>query len=116
MSRPHCIVCGKQIKKRFQSISFFPAGLNGRENYERADHGRTIYLDPDLRPATKEQCQRYTNHEVLTVSMDHTGHVHSFKWWEGDYEDDFFCTGTCARKQGYASARNGDRFTWRSLS
>lgn len=111
MSRPHCIVCGKQIKKRFQSISFMPAAANGRENYDR--EGSTMYLEVELRPKTKQECQRFTNHQVLTVNMDHTDHVHSFKWWEGEYEDEFFCTGTCARKQGYASARHGERFAWR---
>jgi hypothetical protein len=112
VSRPHCIVCGKQIKKRFESISFLPASGNGRQNYDR--EGNTIYLEPPLRPKTKAECQRFTNHEVISVNMDsYTGHVWSFKWWEGEYEDEFFCTGSCARKQGYASARHGDRFTWR---
>lgn len=114
MSRPHCIVCGRQIKKKFGHISFMPATANGRENGDRSDGN--IYLDPELRPRNKAECQRYTNHDILTVTMDHTGqYVHSFKWWEGEYEDEFFDTGACARKQGYASARHGERYTWRKV-
>lgn len=110
MSRPHCIVCGKQIRKRFESISFLPVQGN-RQNYDRKEGN--IYLDHEHRPKTKEECQRFTNHAIISVSVDHTGErIFSFKWWEGEYEDEFFCSGKCAQKQGYASARAGHRWTW----
>lgn len=113
MSRPTCIVCGKQIRKKFHSISFVPATDNHRDNHDRENN--TIYLDKELRPISKEQCQRYTNHEILGVKRDGNGRVYSFKWWEGEYEDEFFDTGSCARKQGYASAREGHRWKWTKL-
>lgn len=111
MSHPECIVCGKKIAKRFHSISFLPLQGN-RQNYDRSEDGCTIYLELDLRPTTKQECQRFTNHEILTISM-HLDHVFSFKWWEGEYEDEFFCSQKCARRQGYASAHHGERFAWR---
>lgn len=109
-TRPHCIVCGKQIGKEFNSIAFMPAGLNHRQNHDR--EGRHYYLDPEFRPATKEECARYTNHEVISIEMGHDGKVYSIKWWEGEYKDEFFCTQKCAVRQGYAAARAGHRWNW----
>lgn len=109
MNSPKCVVCGKPIKKRFHHLSFSPATGNHREPGER--QGSTMFLDLVDRPETKEAAQRYTNHAILSVVMTQ-GKVYSIKWWEGDYEDKFFCTQTCARKQGYASANHGQRYTW----
>lgn len=112
MSRPHCIVCGKQIRKKMVTLTFSLATANGRQNHHREGH--TVYLDPELRPKTKEDCHRFTNHEIVRIETDHNGRVWNIVWWEGDYQDEFFDTGRCAQKQGYASARSGQRFTWSS--
>lgn len=111
MNSPKCIVCGRPIKKRFCNLWFMPATANGRANGER--DGSSVYLD--TLPPTKEAAQRYINQEIVKVTMSGNmgnGGVLAIKYWEGDYEDKFFCTGTCARKQGYASANHGHRYTW----
>lgn len=113
--RPKCIVCGRAIKKRIHTLSFIPATANCRENGARADNGRTIYLDKELRPSNKEEAQRYTNHQITKVTM-HDGRVYSIEWWEGEYMDPYFDRQVCARKQGYASAQHGERYTWKDAS
>lgn len=115
MTRPTCPVCQRPLKKKIESISFSPATANRVANGTRNQYGTTIYLDDELRPKNAEECQRYTNHEIVKVSMRHDGEsVHSFSWWEGKYETRYghFCTVTCAAKQGQASADHGHCYTW----
>lgn len=108
--RPNCIVCGRPIRKRMETLWFSPATSNGRQNGDRGD--TSVYLDEELHPRTKEEAARYTNHEITRVTF-HNGRVSSITWWTGEYDDPFFDTGACAKKQGYASAQHGHRYTWR---
>jgi hypothetical protein len=105
---PVCLVCGKPIKKVMKSLHFVPAGANGRENGERGDGGRTIYLDTELRPTTKEEAQRYVNYPILKVGLSQ-GRVYDITWWEGDYDDRHFHSQTCAAIFGRRMARAGHR-------
>ena len=114
MISPRCIVCGKPIKKKMASLSFYPATLNGRENGTRSDSGRAIYLDDEFRPRNKAEAQKYTNYEIRSVSYGSGERIFSISWWEGEYEDEFFHSQQCAARQGYAAARAGHRWTWKN--
>jgi len=103
---PRCIVCNKPIKKIMRGLTFIPATGNGRQNGDRKDH--YVYLDPELRPATVEEAQRYTNNAIIRHSMS-GGKVFDITWWEGEYEDPHFHSQTCAAAFGRRMARKGYR-------
>lgn len=105
---PNCIVCGKPIKKIMRSLSFISATANGRLNGDRSDGGTTIYMDNEYRPQTKEEAQRFTNHEITRVQFS-GDRVFSITWWEGEYEDPHFHSQTCAATFGRRMARKGYR-------
>jgi hypothetical protein len=136
MSRRKCIVCGKPIRKRTNYVRFetpvtYRAAttkvLMGREIPdlgERAEKpeghrdvdilGNVIYYTSNP-PKTKAECQRFTNAAVLSVRRHWSDPdtIHEFSFWDGEtYEDEFFHSGDCAKKQGYAAARAGHRWKW----
>lgn len=135
MSRK-CIVCGKSIRKRTNYIRFErPLAYRPRQTQivmdremerlaERAarpeghrivdSHGNITFYTANP-PKTKADCQRFTNHTVLAVKRSFDGQtISEFSFWDGEtYEDEFFDSGKCAQRQGYASARAGDRWTWK---
>jgi hypothetical protein len=124
---PKCIVCGRGIAKRTGTIWFrdpqvsYASPLRGVPDFpEKPDGHReqsgllvTLYLAN--RPRTKDDVQRHTNDKVLRVQISNEGCVGAATTWDGEsYHDKYFCRESCARKQGYASAAHGARFTWRS--
>lgn len=111
---PKCLMCGKPIKKLLRGLNFSPATANGRLNGDRSTRHNTIYLDVEHRPATKEEAQKYTNHDITRISM-HSGRVFSITWWEGEYEDRHFHSQTCAAAFGRRAARHGVRFDEQGL-
>lgn len=103
MTAPKCIVCQKPIKKKMKEIAFYPATGNNRQNGERSESGGVVYLD--VRPASREEAQRYTNHSIVRVTNDHEGRVFSMSWWEGEYEDHHFHSERCAATYGRMMAK-----------
>lgn len=104
-SGPVCLYCGKKIAKRMHFLWFLSAAGNRVEPGSRRDN--TVYLDDS--PKTKEEAQLYTNYALTRVVFNHTGNVHQITWWEGEYEDPFFHTKTCAAAFGRSAARAGYR-------
>lgn len=103
---PRCIVCKRHIPKRWRSRAVYThadreRGLGGRDD-----------ATADLR--TVDEVRRITNAPHIKNVQFRDGFVRWFDEWDGEsYKDKFFCTQTCAVKQGYASAQHGARFNWR---
>lgn len=133
-----CIVCGRPIRKKTTTF-YFREPLEAREGGHRgsvAGFGTYGYEPPQEAkpdghreqgstkwswtiytsriPKTKAQAQAFVNMQIVSVQRGASDDViRSVTVWDGEsYEDEFFDTGGCAKKQGYASARSGDRFTW----
>lgn len=117
-----CIVCGRGIPKRLQTIWFraptetrtlqFIGEVQGKPDGTREGSAgmTTLYLAD--RPRTKEDAARYTNDRILRVRMDGE-FLSSATTWDGEsYSDKYFCRDKCAVAQGYASAQHGARFVW----
>jgi hypothetical protein len=135
MSR-NCIVCGKPIRKKTNYVRFEqPRPYRARttkivcghemedlseqeerpEGLRKVDSSGNITIWTARPPKTKAECQRFTNHTVLSVKRGDDA-IREFSFWDGEtYEDEFFDNGRCAQRQGYASARHGDRWTWPGL-
>lgn len=115
---PTCIVCGRPIKKKTSTIYFKDAAKHGKEpGSTDAGMGFSTY-STDLFVAapvmTKTEAQRLVNQQIVSVSRSGDS-IYSVGVWDGEsYEDEFFDTGACARRQGYASARAGHRWKWKS--
>ena len=107
LSRKQCIVCGRSIRKRIHDVSVRPMSdsAGGRTSPD---------LHADLR--TKADCARHTNAPfIVSISRNRSGCVTRFGTWDGEsFVDRYFCTNSCARSQGYASADSGQRFTWKN--
>jgi hypothetical protein len=130
----HCIVCNKPIPKRTHTWYLREAVEAHEETFKEQmghrmsnhdfreakpvgtiDHGHTIHtIYVDQFPKTKEDCARFTNQTVVSVRRHHTGdYISQFSTWDGvSYQDEYFDSGKCAAKQGYAAAQLGHRFTW----
>lgn len=126
--RPKCIVCGRALPKRTDTLYFrepqpyrpaerrqwggdFPAQEEKPDGFRE---GNSLYLEH--RPRTRTDAQRYVNGQIVS-SKRHADFLHSVNYWDGEsYADEFFCTNNCAQKQGYASAHHGARFTWKRKS
>lgn len=100
--RPKCIVCGRLISPRTETHwvrrigQQYPASAPIMGNFQ-----------------TKTEVQRLVTHPVVMLRYDIEGYVNRFSTWDGEtYKSSYFCCNTCAARQGYASARNGDRYTW----
>jgi hypothetical protein len=135
----NCIVCGKPIRKKTNYVRFdkprpYRAATTKiimdrevedmSEQEERPEGLRmvdslgNITLYTANPPKTKAECQRFTNGTVLAVKRhwNERDVISEFSFWDGEtYEDEFFDNGRCAQRQGYASARHGDRWTWPGL-
>lgn len=94
-SGPLCRCCGKPIPKR--TVNHYP----------KPGHGKL--------PRSKEDCQRLTNHKVVSVSYHEdtpymrekgfAGTVERFSTWDGEsYTDDLFCKTACAEAFGRMAA------------
>ena len=120
-----CIVCDKAIAKRLTYIWFKdpeparPAGMFGAAR-EAKIHGMRedgpilsyVYLDQF--PTTKQEAQKYSNGQLISVRKRSDGSISEAAFWDGEsYTKKYFCKDACAVKQGWASARHGDRFTWK---
>lgn len=112
MDRPLCIVCGRPIAKRIV--------YNSLRSQEQADRniGGSNWRTVDTLPRTEEELARLTNAPQITKIYRHgrDGEITAFNTWDGEsYKDKYFCSGTCATKQGYASARHGERFVFKKV-
>lgn len=121
-----CIVCGRRIARRTETLYFRapqeyqpakPRSWGGEYPAQEAKpdglrEGNSLYLTD--RPRTRVEAQRYVNGEI--VSSKRRGEfLYSVNYWDGEsYADKYFCTNHCAMRQGYASAAHGDRFRWKS--
>lgn len=104
-SRPvHCIVCTRPVRKR--TVSCWVKTNPGYAGHS-SDHIKTIIVDK--LPTSKAECQRMVNSgEVVSVRRDVEGGIDHFTTWDGEsYEDQFFCTGSCAKRFGYICAEAG---------
>lgn len=104
---PLCRYCGQPIPKRTQHIWV-------RDADRLMDGGPTKYVLGPL--YTKADCQRHSNHQVVSVSYRTPGappdggrrRVSHFTVWDGEsYADEFFCKGACAQLFGRLMARGG---------
>jgi hypothetical protein len=112
VSRPRCLQCGGPIPKQFERWGVSPAKANGRQNGEVDARKRSIFFDKDApgAPATKEDCQRFTNATVQRVDGYLAGRVSCFSAWDGEsYADPHFCKNKCAERFGRRAAASGVR-------
>ena len=97
--QPLCRCCGNPIRK----------------------HTETVQPKEVLK--NKADCQRVSNYQVVSVSyrdvwsddpdtgerVRSRGTVFCFTTWDGiTYEDEFFCTGSCAQRFGRFAAKHAD--------
>lgn len=119
MTNPKCIVCGKPIPKVTSTVYL-------RETTSQHFHGeagnvtsysKTVFVDKDKWPKTREECAAFSNGIVVSVSRsryDEEKRIDSFGVWDGEsYENEFFHSQSCAVLQGYAAARAGHRWVWK---
>ena len=66
---PKCIVCGRAIKKRVETIWVQPVS-------DSAASFPGARVKADLR--TRADCQRHSNHQVISVSKNRSGLVTAF--------------------------------------
>lgn len=103
-THPLCRCCGKPIPRFTRTI--YVVGPNSVQT-------KDVVVGPLY---SKEDCQRHTNHRVVSVRYDDARHddpdqrrkVWRFTTWDGvSYEDEFFCKGTCATRFAYVMAHAG---------
>lgn len=100
-SRP-CIVCGKSIARLTHVV-----WINSKEAPYR---GHPDSVDADLK--TMKDCQTHAGTGYVFALRFWHGYVYRYSVWDGHtYVDPFFCSVTCAGKQGYAAARAGYRIS-----
>ena len=100
MTAPKCLSCNKPLKKRTTTI-FFESPRPGRQIRRGA-------IAADVR--TKEEAQRHTNLEVVSVQRNVNDLVWSAGVWDGTSYgpyacDGLFCTNSCAQAFGIAAAK-----------
>lgn len=116
MGNPKCIVCGKTIPKKTNTVYLYPAS-------EKQAHGSysqqsiscsTLHVAKEFWPRSIEQCKPFTNGRIVSVQYHNDGTVSSFGVWDGEsYQDKFFHSQRCAMMQGYAAAEDGHRWRWK---
>lgn len=116
--QPLCRSCGTAIKKWTVTVYVKPEPT-------KFDHPHALsrYAYTPQRPVSVDDCRKLTNQQIVSVKRSHetldgerTGKswIDSFNEWDGEtYDDEFFCTGRCARTFAYAMAR---QFPTRGLS
>jgi len=96
-NRPCCVECGKPLLKYTHTVFVQKPGGGGRA---KEDVYAVIH--------TKEEAQRHTNLEVVSVRRGIDGTVDRFGTWDGEswgHEGrGFFCNQTCAANHGYRAA------------
>jgi hypothetical protein len=106
-----CRTCAKPIRKHSTIVWVHekPTPHHHPSAYSR-------YIYGELR--SKEDCTQHTNQQVLSVGyttdykdgepQPETCRVRKFTEWDGEtYEDEFFCSSTCAQAFGRMAARSG---------
>jgi hypothetical protein len=79
--RPTCANCKKPLAKKVESHSF--------------------WVDADDAPRSKAECQRRTNHSVVSVRYWPNGKVRRFSAWDGvSFKEGPFCSDLCGRQFG----------------
>lgn len=106
---PLCRYCGKAIRKHTKWV--FLRLRDNRTDYKGA-------IEVDAWPQTKEECQKYTNLQVISVkrhrhfdsstdTVTDLG-IDQFSTWDGEtYVSEFFCNGDHARRFAYVMAKAG---------
>lgn len=94
--RPLCRYCGKGIAKKTTRHCFGQATHNAPTRYW-VNHTET--------PANKAEAQRYLNEAIVSVRGGYGG-LHCGTWDGESWEDEFFCTGECAKGFGYFAMRH----------
>lgn len=96
-TQPHCRSCGRPIRKLTTTVWFGA----------QAPHADAFSISRTEKPATLDEARRLVNQQV--VSHQWRGDrewIHRMGLWDGEsYQDEFFCTGECAKRLGYAAAR-----------
>jgi hypothetical protein len=110
--QPYCRACGRAIAKHTVRHSVHKKPT---EN-QRSDPGWWHHVYADPLPKSKEECQPLTNGTITAVGYCRhgidAGTVDTFYVWDGEtYNDQYFCTGECARNWGYAMAKGFPRIT-----
>jgi hypothetical protein len=98
--QPYCRMCGKAIKKRTGIVN-----LQHPESVTLLHMGGEFWRHVAGNATTKAECQRYTNHKVVSISRRPDGSIRSFSEWDGEsYVDPFFCNGSCCKDYAYMMA------------
>ena len=92
ITRPKCKWCGKPIRKKTDTTSY-------------------LFTEIESAPKSKEEAQRMTNHQVVSVRYgEYRGkrYVRSFSTWDGvSYVSPHFCADTtCGLAYAYHAADN----------
>lgn len=102
-TQPLCRFCGKPIAKR--TIRHY---FGKRPDYCRRSDWSVDHVE---QPATMADAQRLINEQIVSVRRDRRRMISDVGAWDGEsYVDEFFCKGECARRFGYAMARNEQGF------
>lgn len=105
LTQPYCRYCSRPIKKRTRTVFLRVPDPNAKYANTDSEFWRTVEVEK--LPQTREECQKLTNRKVVSIRRWQDG-IHSFTDWDGEsYDDEFFCTTTCAQGLGYAAAREG---------
>lgn len=77
---------------------------------DRPARKRVTYLDFSMgsRPKTKEEAQRRTNQQIISVKK-FGDEIYSANVWDGETYIHPFCTNACAMAFGYAAYASGSR-------
>jgi hypothetical protein len=100
-TQPYCRVCGKAIAKHVVTVWIEKADAD-RTHHRDSWYSRHAYAD---NIKSKADCQRLTNHKVVSVHYWKED-VRRFGEWDGEsYVDEYFCNGAHARDFAYMAAR-----------
>jgi len=121
-TQPFCRQCGKPLRK-VTTVAYIKAKPYD-ERYDRPGSGsRTINVEK--LPKTLAECRKLSNQHIVSVKRDRTREyqatgddiydqkmttkvtadrgIDQLTEWDGEtYDDEFFCTTTCARAMAYA--------------
>lgn len=110
-TKPYCRYCGEPISKYTEATWVAKAPCTLPKPVPR-----TLYIDPDKLPRSKEDCERLTNNQVISVSYSYEfedgvrtsrKYVACFTTWDGvTYVDPTFCRKDHARRFGIMVARD----------
>lgn len=99
-TQPLCRWCAKPISKTLRRVWL---RKSTDIQFSQSTFSRCVAIDGEW-PKNKNECARLTNQTITSVSKSHDGEVQSFNEWDGEtYENEFFCTNTCAINMGFAA-------------